>query len=687
MYRISIFILFLFQVSVPVSTSIAQDNTQIGLPEGAIARLGKGGITVMQFSSDGEHLAVGTTVGVWLYDAKTGNAKALFPNKPRHATNKQTKLIHPAEWIAETVSYVRNIAFSPDNRILAVSEADNFVIQLWDVETGEVLSMLPATQPYDKAYGIAFSNDSKTIISPHYFGDIIHWDVNTGNSTVYLNNSPDHSYDRLAISEDGKTFVSGDQKDGEIRLWDAYSGRQLTRFKAITPFSGISQHEPKPMKGVYALALSADGKTVASTHDDSTVRLWDIASSTEIATFRGHNERVNTIAFSPDSKILVSGSNDNTINLWDIVNKNRKATLVGHNGSVRAVTFSPDGKILASGSSDGTIRYWDVNTRKEMAIFASGHTVDIKSVAFTADNKMLATAADNGTVEIWDLKTRKLLPKPSVAYHDRTEAAAFSLDATMFVSHGADTIVHSDEGGARASYSPHSETQLWTLPTGDELLTFQQDADSLAFSPDNKILAAGTRKGIRILDTNTGDELFLINMRQSHGVKLLFSPNGKLLASYDTYDETRVWDVTTQNEITPPNIKKASGLAFSPDSTILANGNHQGIVLWKITSTGMQEIGPIPNSQRTFSEGLVFSPDGKTLIDSKPKGRNDVIQLWDVETGRDLGALPGHAWAIPSLVFSHDGKILASGSGDGTVLLWDWEKVISNVKDIVEIVQ
>ncbi len=680
MSRISIYILILFLISVSVSTSMAQDNTQVGLPEGAIARLGKGGINIMRFSPDGMHLAVGTTVGVWLYDVKNGNAKALFPTKPRHANNKLTKPIDPDEWIVHTVSFVRNIAFSHDNRILAVIEADNFVIQLWNVDTGEQLSMLPATFPYDKANAIAFSNDSKTLITPHHFGDIIHWDVDTGNRSLILNNFSDHSIDRLAISKDGKTFVSGDPKNGEIRLWDAYTGRQLTHFKAITPFSGISQLDPKPMKGVYALALSPDGKTVASTHDDSTVRLWDIASSTEIVTFKEHKERVNTIAFSIDSKILVSGSNDNTIILWDVANKRRETTLTGHNSSVRAVTFSPDGKILASGSSDGTIRFWDVNTKKEMANFASGHTVDIKSVAFTADDKMLATAADNGTVQIWDLKTRQQFLPPLIAHHDRTEAAAFSLDATMFVSHGADTIVRSDGGGTRTTFSPHSETRLWTLPIGDELHTFQQDADSLAFSQDNKLLAAGTRKGIRILDTNTGDELFCINTRQSHGDKLLFSPNGKFLASYDTHAETKVWDVTTQNEITPPNIKGASGLAFSPDSTILANGNHQGIVLWKITPTSMQELGPIPNSQNAFCEGLVFSPDGKTLIGSKPKGRKDVIQLWDVDSGQELGALSGHAWAIPSLVFSHDGKILASGSGDGTVLLWDWEKIIAKAR-------
>jgi WD40 repeat protein len=89
--------------------------------------------------------------------------------------------------------------------------------------------------------------------------------------------------------------------------------------------------------------------------------------------------------------------------------------------------------------------------------------------------------------------------------------------------------------------------------------------------------------------------------------------------------------------------------------------------------TGMQEQSIIPDNHRGFSDILIFSPDGKTLLDSK--WSESRIQLRDVDTGRSLGTLSGHTEPIETLVFSHDGKTLASGSEDGTVLLWDWDEI------------
>ena len=123
----------------------------------------------------------------------------------------------------------------------------------------------------------------------------------------------------------------------------------------------------------------------------------------------------------------------------------------------------------------------------------------------------------------------------------------------------------------------------------------------------------------------------------------------------------------------------ASALVFSPDGKTLAYGHHRdGIVFCDVTPTGIQERGRIRNSQQGFSDVLMFSPDGKILLNPKSIKR-PLIQLWDVKTGTDLGTLTGHTESIETLAFSHDGKMLTSGSSDGTVLLWDWDKISAKI--------
>ncbi len=694
-----IFIISLIFISNTYIT--AQDNTQVGLPEGAITRLGKGRITVMRFSFDGAHLAVGTTIGVWLYDVKTGNAKALFPAKPRHADNKAFKPSDPEEWQPDAVAYVNHLAFSPDNSILAVGESKNGVVQLWDVVSGKELLTLPLTAESESVSAITFSEDGKTLITPNESGEIIHWDVPSGNMQTYINSyRPNlafleedgkysmHSFDALAFAQNSTTFVSGDPKDGKIRLWEADTGRQLSIFKAKSRFSGIWRQEPEPQKGVNALAFSSDGKTVASGHDDNTVRLWNTDSSTEIATLKGHSGRINTVIFSPDNTMLASCSSaDKTILLWNVDKKRKQATLTGHRAGVRELTFSLDGKTLTSASMDGTIRFWNANTGREMSIFATGHTGWIGSMAFSTDNTILATAASNRTVQIWNVETGQQLPSPSVVHHDTITALAFSQDAALFASNGADTTVRSRSGNTRASRKPHTETRLWALLAGEELHSFPQSSKALAFSPDNKILAASDTEETRLWNINTGTELFRLNARQFFtDVVVTFSSDGTILATGGMNGETHLWNVNTGQKLV--TLKAAirdytKTIAFSPDNSLLAVGyvnNH--IRLWDL-KTNREVNTPLTAQRKIWIEKLDFSPDGKTLLiittDFKiPKE----IQLWDVQTGHQLTPiLTGHTLGILTLAFSHDGKILASGDADGTVLLWDWEKIISKARE------
>ena len=640
-------------------TSFAQDNTKVGLPEGAIARLGKGGINLMRFSPDGTRLAVGTDVGVWLYDVPDGKETALF---------------------TEHTGQVNALAFSEDGKTLASGGSANPVIQLWDLDTNSKLTTLKLAERHDSITALAFSEDNTILISLDGFGDIIYWDVNTGSKLLDPRNV--ETYEVAALSQNGSIAAIGDKNGTQIHLWSTTTGRRRATLNGHAGFFGEDQDQREAE--IRMLAFTQDGKTLASGSEDETVLLWNTESGTKQATLRGHEEVVTTVTFSVDGKTVASGDANKIIKVWDVKTERERTTLRGHKNTINALTFAPEGTspysgCLASGSADGTIRFWNPNNGQELAIFTAGHTEWVKAVAFSENDTTLASAAFNGTVEVWNLKTAQELMTFTKAESDSTAAVAFSLDGTHFISRGkSGTIAFDPYGwGSRGGHFQQGfEVKLWKIAGGEELLGPWQEGpdprDPFVFSPDNKVLATRGPRDVRAWDLNTGIQIFWFNTITPFPKKLKFSPNGNLLAVYGIHGTPQVWDVNAKREFPTPTTERAWSLAFSSDDTTLALGHKNNITLWDVTTTGIQEHSVIPDNYRGFSDILTFSPDGKTLLGSKFLSR---ILLWDVNTGRNLGTLSGHTEPIETLVFSHDGKILASGSEDGTVLLWDWEEI------------
>lgn len=637
---------------ISVSICFAQDNTKVGLPEGAIARLGKGGINIMQFSPDGTLLAVGTDVGVWLYDVPSGKETALFTGY---------------------TGRIDSLDFSHDGNMLASGGFANRIIQIWDPRTGNKLNTIELIDKTDRVAGLGFSDDGKTLISIDLWGKISHHDlINKTQDILDVSSGPQGG---LAVfSSDGKTIAG--ENEGKIYLIESKSGKQKIIYKGHSSIFNEDNFTKRVIsdilhpKGVdiTSFAFSLDGKILASGSRDKTVQLWDMADHFKIATLKSHRNVITSVAFSQDGSTIASGDAGKSIKLWDVNTKRERASLSGHTHAITTLVFSPDGKTLASGSNDGTIRFWNSHTGKEIGVFATGYVASVNSIGFNKDGSSLVSISSYGSVIVWSVKTAQEL---TTITHSQTNSgciSAFTPDGSLIACYG-----ESYKDGS------HGKIRLFRVESGDELLgpwnKINQSVDELHFTHD-KFLYANTAKGIRCWDILARSEYFPFGPEPVWTQLLKISPNRKHIAM-DGFNSLRIWDVDTQSDLFIPITKNVTGLAFSPDSMYLVQANREGgLILWKLSHTELELYNEYQEKLKgTHPPILTFSPDGSTLVASVQDLYTPQIKILDVGTGTIHTTLTGHTKEITALKFTQDGTTFASVSKDGTVLLWDWKKI------------
>ena len=541
---------------------------------------------------------------------------------------------------------VSMMAYSPEGTLLAA--AGSLGIWLYDTATYDEVALL--TGHTGAVLSVAFSPDGGTLASGSEDATIKLWDVATGDTRHTLTEHM-HGIHSVAFSPDGKTLASGSWGD-TIRVWDVATGERLNT---------LTEHTD----GVQSVVFSPDGRTLASGSWDDTVRLWDVATGTLQQTLTEHTGDVFSVAFSPDGRTLASGSSNDTVRLWDVATGTVQHTLTGHTGDVFSVAFSPDGRTLASGSSDDTVRLWDVATGT-LQHTLTGHTGDVSSVAFSPDGKTLASGSSDGTIRLWNVATGTL-QHTLTGHTSGVSSVAFSPDGTILASGSWDKTI-----------------RLWDVATGETRHTLTGhtvDVGGVAFSPDGTILASGGwdktilrgDKTIRLWDVATGETRHTLTGHTSGVSSVAFSPDGTTLASCAGYwysdDKTiRLWDVQTGHlratltgHTTAPN-----GFVFSPDGTTLISASYDSTIrVWDVRNGKQVKVLGVPC---TATSGPAMSPDGRFIAVGDGWHR---ILLIDPTADKIIGSFQGHEKRTEVVSINPDGSILASGSPDGTVILWD----------------
>jgi WD40 repeat protein len=593
--------------------------------------------------------------------------------------------------IIDTSSMPHHLAYSPDGRRIATTHEDGTVRQ-WDSATGKPVGATPLKGQAGKVAAVAYTPDGHTLASAGIDGIMQLWNADTG---AALNPKPQHveALQAIAANPNGKTLLTAAANDA-IQAWDPHNGqlrwneqvftntnasltdvtydRDGNLFAVASLDGGIGIYDTDPVKPhapmimvsrgdsslepVFRIAFSPDGHTVAAASND--LQLWNADTGTLIrkikvqAKTNGVFLNTNAVAFSPDGHRIATGRLDGAVQLWDPdTGAQVGQTLIGHTGMVLDLAFSPDGHQIATVSLDGTLRLWSANIGQPM----QGPDSFLGQVAFSPDGQRVAVIGPTA-VQQWDVASGQ--PRSPMPGGERFSWA---------------------DGGRIVTVTGDGTMQVWDANTGQpakppiHLNLPQQPLSSIdfAFSADGREVATGVEdKGtIQLWDVATGHARGqAMTVDTDTGVEAFaFSPDGhRLVASYG--DGVRLWNTdTTQLDatITTEFGNPIPTVALSRDGTTVAGGTAGSTVdLWDLATRKQ-----LPDSPLQGHHAIVSSVALGLTHQLASGGSDATLRLWDTSTGIPTAAPVATSAGVTSVAISPDGRLAASATEDGTLLL------------------
>lgn len=448
----------------------------------------------------------------------------------------------------------------------------------------------------------------------------------------------------VAVSRDGKYIATGSE-DSTVRVW-SIKGELLQILKG---------HRDR----VNSVAISSNGKYIASGSADATVRLWSIAG--KLLKSLQLKDRVNSVSFSPSSDRIMTGSSDGTVQLWSTEGQLLR-TFRGSQESIRSIAFSSDGKYIVSGSTDSTVRLWTVEGQL-LKIFR-GHKYWVLSVNFSPNGRYIISAGQDRNLRLWSVENGLLATKQHEA--------------------GVTSVSFSEDGEYIVSSSFDNSSRLWTIENESDLVELaafrghKGEVNSVALTPDNKLLVSGGRdQTVRVWSREGQSSQLLKKTEDDPGIvtSVAFSPDGKYIAGGNKNSTIGIWTVQDKAlRVLKGHKDLVYSVTFSPNSEYIISGSRDNTIrVWSIK-------GKLLNTLRQPDKviSVAISPDGKYIASGSA---DSTIRLWSMKGSQAklLSTFNGHEKPVYSVAFSPDSKYIVSGGEDSTVRLWSVAGQLLNI--------